>query len=155
MNLQRCLFDSVFCMRDETTRLFAIRSYLNTVFQFRHLSKCAPYKLPCRIISMLNGSLNYFQRTIRNQPTTAITVKSYLLRIKFFINPACRNLGFPLGRKSERSSDIFSVLQPGIANHPNAFRNDSPRNRASPVPLRTLSHYARRDYAGLRQPLTI
>lgn len=70
------------------------------VLTFRLIRHCAPYKLPLRLLrNKLHRIIIYFQRTIRNQPTTAITVKSYLLRMKFFRNPACRNLGFPLGRK--------------------------------------------------------
>lgn len=62
-----------------------------------YFPKSAPYKLPC---PDTRHNHNYFQRTIRNQPTTAITVKPYLLRIKFFSNYiALQDFKLPLGRK--------------------------------------------------------
>lgn len=76
------------------------------------LVKCAPYKPPrCFSHSGMVQPHIYFQRTIQSQPTTAITVKSFLLRIKFFRNPACRNLGFPFGRKccGRESNPAMSV----------------------------------------------
>lgn len=73
--------------------------------------KCVPYKLPCRTDIMSEGSVNYFRYTIRSQPATAITVKPYLLRIKFFGNPVCSHFRFPLGRKraGRDSNPAFGV----------------------------------------------
>lgn len=67
------------------------------LFPLSYFPKCAPYKLPC---PDTRHNHNYFQRTIRNQPTTAITVKSYLLQIKFFSSYIeLQDFKLPLGRK--------------------------------------------------------
>lgn len=93
-----------------TTILLSVLWCAPLLFPLSYFPKCAPYKLP-RPPSRHDH--NYFQCTIHNQPTTAITVKSHLLRIKFFSSYiALQDFKLPLGRKP-CGAELNSLL-PGV-----------------------------------------